>query len=87
MASDFIRKISASIIRSDPISKRSLFQVMSQKNDTIRYTTLITLVMSSKIKPGMFISLLCIHMEIHCAGIRPITLVTVVSVVSRVASQ
>ena len=85
MASDFIRKISASIIRSD--TQKISFLGNIPKNDKIRYTTLITLVMSSKIKPGMFISLLCIHMVIHCMGIRPITLVTAVSVVSRVASQ
>ena len=35
----------------------------------------------------MFISLLCIHVKIHCAGICPIKLVTVVSLVSRVVSQ
>ena len=47
--------------------KRSLFREISQKNDTIGYATLIAPVISSKIKPGVFISLLCTHMGLHCA--------------------
>ena len=46
--------------------KRSLFRVISQKNDTIGYATLIAPVISSKIKPGIFIFLLYTHMGIHC---------------------
>jgi len=46
--------------------KRSFFRVISQKNDTIGYATLIAPVISSKIKPEMFIYLLYTHMEIHC---------------------
>ena len=46
--------------------KRSLFRAISQKNKTIGYATLIAPVISSKIKLGMFISLLCIHMGILC---------------------
>ena len=53
----------------------------------IRYTTLIAPVISLRIKPEMFISLLCIHVKIHCARIHTITLVTVVSVVSQFISQ
>ena len=47
--------------------KRSLFRVISQKNDTIGYATLIAPVISSKIKPGIFISLLFVHVKVHCA--------------------
>ena len=47
--------------------KRSLFWEISQKNDMIGYATLIAPVISSKIKPGVFISLLCTHMGLHCA--------------------
>ena len=42
--------------------KRPLFQVKSQKNDTIGYATLIAPEISSEIKLGMYISLLCAHM-------------------------
>ena len=66
MASDFIIK---NICRFNQIRypKRSLFRAKSQKNDTIGYATLIAPVISSKIKPGIFISLLCVHVGIHCA--------------------
>ena len=47
--------------------KKSLFRVISQKIDTIGYATVIAPVISSKIKPRMFISLLCVHVGIHCA--------------------
>ena len=53
----------------------------------IRYTTLIAPVISLRIKLEMFISLMCIHVKIHCVGIRPVILVTAVFVVSRVVSQ
>ena len=66
MAYDFIPKISASLIRSD-IRKDLFFRKISQKNDKIGYATLIAPVISSKIKPGMFVSLLCAHMGIHYA--------------------
>ena len=65
MASDFTLQI---ICRIHQIrySKRPLFRVTSLKNDTIGYATLIAPVISSKIKPGIFISLLYAHMGIHC---------------------
>ena len=47
--------------------KRSLFQVISQKNDSIGYATLIAPVIFSKIKPKIFICLLFIHVKMHCA--------------------
>ena len=47
--------------------EKSLFRVVSQKNDTNGYATLIAPAISSKIKPGIFISLLCIHVKVHCA--------------------
>ena len=46
--------------------KKSLFRVISQKNDTIGYATLITPIIYSKIRPRMSIFLLCSHMGIHC---------------------
>ena len=53
MASDFISK---NIYRFNQIRypKRPLFQVESQKNDTIGYATLIAPEITSGIKPGMY---------------------------------
>ena len=53
MASDFILHI---ICRIHQIQypKRPLLRVKSQKNDTIRYTTLIAPEITSGIKPGMY---------------------------------
>ena len=47
--------------------KRSLFRIISQKNYTIGYATLIAPVIFSKIKPKIFICLLFIHVKIYYA--------------------
>ena len=65
MASDFILQ---NICRIHQIRypKRPLFQVKSQKNDTIEYATLIAPEITSEIKPGMFGYLLCAHVGRYC---------------------
>ena len=65
MASDFILQ---NIWRIHQIwySKRPLFRVKSQKNDTIEYATLIAPEITSEIKPGMYGCLLCAHMGCYC---------------------
>ena len=65
MASDFILQI---ICRIHQIwnPKRPLFRVKSQKNDTIRYATLIAPEITSGIKPGMYGFLFSAHMGRYC---------------------
>ena len=65
MALDFILQ---NICRIHQIQypKRPLFQVKSQKNDTIGYATLIAPEITSEIKPGMYGSLLYAHMGRYC---------------------
>ena len=46
----------------------------------IGYATLIAPVISSKLKPGMFISLMCIHVEFTMRGIYTITPVMAASI-------
>src|SRR6185503_18543095 len=64
MASDFILQIICRIhqIRNP---KRPLFQVKSQKNDTIESATLIAPKIISGIKPGMYGSLFSAHMRCY----------------------
>ena len=65
MASDFILQI---IYRIHQIQnpKRPLFQVKSQKNDTIGSATLIAPEITSGIKPGMYGSLFSAHRGRYC---------------------
>ena len=65
MASDFTLQI---ICRIHQIQypKRPLFQVKSQKNDTIEYATLIAPEITSDIKPRIYDSLLCAHVGRYC---------------------
>ena len=52
---------------SDPVSEKTSFLgKKSQKNDSIRYATLIAPEISSEIKPGMYILLLYAHMGLYC---------------------
>ena len=65
MASDFILM---NICRFDQIRypKRPLFQVKSQKNDTIGSATLIAPEITSGINPGMYGSLFSAHVRSNC---------------------
>ena len=68
--------------------KTSFLGKKSQKNDSIGYATLIAPEISSEIKPGMYISLLCAHMGlVLCGEFFIITLVNVATVASRVVLQ